>query len=78
MNIDERAERRAERARREAEIEARREAARRIVATGKCPQCGRALRHNNALTGWWQCEQFGAEQFRKDPSADSCSFQIFT
>ena len=72
------AQRRAERARREAEIEARREAARRVVASGKCPQCGRALKRNLALTGWWQCEQYGAELFRKDPKQAECSFQIFT
>ncbi len=41
---------------------ARREAylaeSRRIVATGRCPDCGSSLKRNNALFGWWQCEQF--------------------
>lgn len=31
-----------------------------------------------ALTGWWQCEQYGAEQFRKRPQEPSCSWQGFT
>ena len=50
----------------------------RIVATGVCPQCGARLKQNLALTGWWQCVQFGAEGFRKDASKPSCSFQTFT
>ena len=58
--------------------EARRAEARKIVATGKCPACGAALRRNLALAGWYQCSQFGAEQFRADSSKPSCSFQIFT
>jgi hypothetical protein len=49
-----------------------------IVKTGKCPDCGCGLRRNLALTGWWQCEQYGAPGFRKDASKPSCSFQIFT
>jgi ribosomal protein L37AE/L43A len=65
-----------------AAIAARREAqyaeARRIVATGTCPQCGTKLRRNLSLTGWWQCAQLGAEGFRLDSSKPSCSFQTFT
>jgi hypothetical protein len=53
-------------------------AAIRIVRRGDCPQCGARLRRNNALAGWWQCEQYGAEGFRKDSSKPDCSFQIFT
>lgn len=52
--------------------------ARRIVATGQCPQCGAALRHNLSLSGWWQCSQYGAEGFRADSSKPACSFQTFT
>lgn len=52
--------------------------ARAIVQTGKCPKCGSRLRRNLALTGWWQCEQYGAEGFRKDASRPPCSFQTFT
>ncbi len=49
-----------------------------IVATGKCPTCGSGLRRNNSMTGWWQCEQYGAEGFRARPNAPSCSWQDFT
>jgi len=49
-----------------------------IVAKGECPDCGRPLRRNSALTGWWQCSQFGSERFRADPTKPPCSFQIFT
>ena len=49
-----------------------------IVATGKCPTCGRPLKRNNALAGWWQCSQKGAEGFRADPSQPSCDWQGFT
>lgn len=49
-----------------------------IVATGTCPQCGAGIHRNLALTGWWQCDQFGADGFRKDSSKPSCSWQTFT
>lgn len=52
--------------------------ARRIVSTGCCPQCGAKLRRNLAITGWWQCSQYGAEGFRADSSKPSCSWQTFT
>ena len=54
------------------------ELAREIVASGKCPTCGSGLKRNTAIAGWYQCEQFGTEQFRKDPSKPQCSFQTFT
>lgn len=54
------------------------EETRRIVATGKCPQCGEELKRNLSLTGWYQCAQLGAEGFRKDASKPSCSWQGFT
>lgn len=47
------------------------------IATGKCPQCGRPLRRNLALQGWWQCEQYGADTHRADASAPACNFQTF-
>lgn len=50
----------------------------RVVATGVCPQCGSPLRRNLSLTGWWQCAQFGTEQFRADPSRPQCNWQGFT
>lgn len=69
-----RQEKAAEKARREkAQAEARA-----VVATGKCPLCAAPLRRNLALTGGWQCSQYGAEGFRRDNSKPSCSFQTFT
>lgn len=58
--------------------QARLDEQRKIVMTGKCPQCGAALRRNLAITGWWQCSQYGADGFRVDSSKPSCSFQTFT
>ena len=49
-----------------------------IVSTGRCPQCQAGLHRNLALHGWWQCDRFGAEGFRKDTTGESCSFQTFT
>ncbi len=48
-----------------------------IVQSGKCPDCGRALKRNTALSSWWQCEQYGEPTRRKDPSAPECAFQCF-
>jgi hypothetical protein len=42
-----------------------------------CPCCGAKIRRNMSLTGWWQCEQFGAVTHRKDPSKPACSWQAF-
>lgn len=47
-----------------------------IVRSGVCPQCGAGIRRNLAITGWYQCEQYGAEGFRKDSAKPSCSFQV--
>lgn len=49
-----------------------------VVLTGKCPQCGSKLRRNLALTGWWQCEQYGAVGFRARSEDAACSWQGFT
>ena len=68
----------AEKAAYKAKMEAQRAEAIRIVTAGKCPQCGEGFRQNLAMTGWYQCVQFGAEGFRKDASKPSCSFQCFT
>lgn len=61
----------------DAELEAIRAENLKIVATGKCPKCGSGLRRNSALAGWWQCEWYGVESVRKDPSKPDCSFQCF-
>lgn len=42
-----------------------------------CPQCGAGVHHNLALTGWMQCDRFGSEGFRKDPTGAQCSWQGF-
>ena len=68
----------SEKVRKAQEREARLEGERAIVATGQCPQCGRKIRRNLALTGWFQCSQFGAVGFRADASAPSCNWQTFT
>lgn len=52
--------------------------ARRIVTSGVCPQCGAGVRRNLALTGWYQCKQFGSDGFRENSSKPSCSWQTFT
>ena len=49
-----------------------------VVQSGHCPDCNAGLKRNLAMAGWWQCEQYGAEGFRKDASKPSCSFQCFT
>lgn len=59
-------------------IEAAQADARRIVQYGKCPECGRPLRRNSWIEGWWQCSQLGSETFRADPAAPPCHFQCFT
>ena len=69
---------RAERIAHKARMDELHAKARAIVASNACPQCGRGLRRNLALSGWWQCEQFGAPQFRRDPIQPACSFQTFT
>jgi hypothetical protein len=54
--------------------------AQRIVATGRCPQCGTPLRRNLALNGWWQCDAYGRPDFRRPEhrALPDCSFQTFT
>jgi uncharacterized protein YbbK (DUF523 family) len=61
-----------------ARADARHAEARAVVATGKCPSCGAGLRRNLSLTGWWQCQQYGAVTHRADPTAPACSWQTFT
>lgn len=71
----------AEKALQKSEIETRRAARQEEVSRALqfgCPQCGRKIRRNLSLTGWWQCSQLGAEGFRADPTMPSCSWQTFT
>ena len=69
---------RMERLARAARLEKLREEAVLIVSTGRCPDCGSALRRNLALDGWWQCEQYGSLGFRARDDDPQCSFQCFT
>lgn len=78
MTKQERGERRAAQAASIARMEAARAQVRAVVAGGVCPQCGCGLRRNLSMSGWWQCQQFGAEQFRKDATKPSCNWQGFT
>jgi len=48
-----------------------------ILEKGVCPDCGRKLKRNLALTGWIQCVQYGAEGFRAEPDKPACNFQMF-
>ncbi len=67
-----------QRAASKARMEAAYAEARLIVATGKCPRCGSALKRNLSITGWWQCEQFGAPTFRKRPNDPQCGWDCMT
>lgn len=85
MTLTTKAERAAKRAARKAEIaehnaklDAIRAEVRKVVAGGACPDCGRKLRRNLSLAGWWQCSQLGAVGFRADASLPSCDWQGFT
>ena len=48
------------------------------LRTNVCPSCGGGVHRNLALTGWVQCDGFGADGFRKNPNATPCSWQGFT
>lgn len=78
MTKAERAAKRAERAAQKARMEKAEAETRAIVATGKCPCCGSRVRRNSAITGWWQCEQYGAVGFRARSADPACSWQGFT
>ncbi len=62
----------------EARMTAAREATLAAVRAGKCPVCGRKVKRNTSLAGWYQCEQFGAVGFRADANALPCNWQGFT
>ncbi len=48
------------------------------VLGNRCPDCGRGVHRNLALTGWWQCDAYGAPDRRRDPNGPGCSWQGFT
>ncbi|KKN81354.1 hypothetical protein LCGC14_0319670 [marine sediment metagenome] len=78
MTLTEKRARRTERAESKRRIEQAQKETRAIVTTGICPECGSGLQQNLALTGWWQCDQYGADGFRKDDSKPACGWQGFT
>lgn len=78
MTKTERAERKAERAASAARIAEAQAETRAVVASGRCPCCKSGLKRNLSLTGWWQCEQYGSDGFRKDSSKPHCNWQGFT
>lgn len=72
------AARKADRKAAAARIAAAQAETRAVVASGRCPQCSGSLRRNLALTGWYQCAQYGAVGFRADGTKPACSWQGFT
>ena len=78
MTTAEKTERRLARNASKARIEAARNIAQSALALNRCPDCGRAVKRNLALTGWVQCSQYGAEGFRADSTQPACSWQGFT
>lgn len=62
----------------QARIEVAQAETRAIVKKERCFECGSGIKRNLALPGWYQCEQYGAEGFRKDPTKPQCSWQGFT
>ena len=62
----------------EARMELGQRQTRHVVSLGVCPVCGRELRRNWSIAGWWQCSQFGAIGFRAEVDKPSCDWQGFT
>lgn len=62
-----------------AETQRIRAEAQRIVDTGRCPRCGDELERNLALSGWWQCANYGNRRLENGRSDNpNCGFQCFT
>jgi len=78
MTAQERKDRKQARIESERRMQQARETAITAVRSNSCPQCGGHVHFNTALTGWVQCDGFGAEGFRKDPNAIPCDWQGFT
>jgi hypothetical protein len=72
-----RAEKKAARIASNARIAAAQAEARTALAENRCPCCGQGVRTNSSLTGWVQCDGYGAEGFRKAGSTH-CAWQGFT
>lgn len=78
MSIETRRERAAARKASAARIAEEQAKTRAIVATGVCPSCGSKIKRNLALTGWYQCEQYGSVGFRARNADAQCGWQGFT
>jgi hypothetical protein len=78
MNGHARAAKRTQREAQQLRMDLARARTRATVATGVCPDCGRSMRRNNSMAGWYQCSQFGSTAFRADPEQPSCDWQGFT
>lgn len=61
-----------------ARIEFLKTEASKVVATGKCPDCGANIHQNLSLAGWFKCDRGGSASFRRDHSGAHCSWQVFT
>lgn len=50
-----------------------------ILRSKVCPNCGCGIRRNSSLTGWWQCNASGADQFRVGDGIGKphCNFDMF-
>ena len=48
-----------------------------VLAKGLCPKCGSKLKRNLSISGWWQCEQYGAVTHRARPNDPQCEYQLF-
>ena len=77
MTKEERAAKKAAREASKARIAQAQAETRAVVESGACPICAQGLRRNLSLTGWWQCEGYGAPGFRKAGSKE-CGWQGFT
>lgn len=78
MTIQERRALKAERVAAQERMAARNLEARTALHSNTCPSCKGNVHRNLALTGWVQCDGFGAVGFRKNPNAMPCNWQGFT
>ena len=46
-----------------------------IIASGVCPECGKGLILGKFFQNQWDCPQYGREDYRADPSTESCRFR---
>lgn len=52
--------------------------AQKIIDIGRCPECGDSIERNMALSGWWQCANFGQRKMRNGRADNAdCGWQAF-